>query len=681
MLLGINLLLLLKVNAARHNLQLLVNANAVEEDAEGVECLPNATIFEELIRMGYEKLFQKLTFYKAFFSPQWKFLIYTILQCLSAKTTAWNEFSSTMAFVIICLATNQKFNFSKYIFESMVKNLDNIGKFLMYPRFILVFLDNQLEEMAAHNRIYFIPSHTKKIFANMRRQGKDFSGRVTPLFPTMVVQALEEMGEGLAMPTNPRHTPIITQPSSSQPQRKQESKRPKRKDTEIPQSIVPSDPTNVAGEAVNEEPSMQLKELMDFCTKLQQRVLDLENIKTAQAQEITNLKKSVKKLEKKGGSRTHKLKRLYRVARSRRVVSSKEESLDEDMFGVNDLEGDEIVVEREVADKDVDLSVDEVTLAQALVALKSAKVKEKGDVIKEPSVPVSATSTKVSTVLPKIVATTITTVSSRPRAKGIVFHEQEQEQDPSPTPIVSSQQPTHVKDKGKGKMVKKEPVKKMSKKELLKLDEELAFKLQAEEDEEERLAREKAQKVEEANIALNDIQAKVEADYQLAQRLQAQEQEELSDAEKATFSKKQKVDDDKETEELKKCMEIISDDGDDVTIEATPLSTKSPTITMFEHHLEDSVWKNQQGLVKVLNWKLYVSCGVHCVTIQNILYYLLVEKMYPLTKYTLHQMFNDVKLQVDYDSEMAFELLILVHTLRGGETDQGPNNIKDGIEA
>ncbi|GJT49492.1 retrovirus-related pol polyprotein from transposon TNT 1-94 [Tanacetum coccineum] len=82
--------------------------------------------------------------------------------------------------------------------------------------------------------------------------------------------------------------------------------------------------------------------------------------------------------------------------------------------------------------------------------------------------------------------------------------------------------------------------------------------------------------------------------------------------------------------------------------------------TMFEHHVEDSIWKNQQGLVKVLNWKLFDSCGVHCVTVQTIPYYLLVEKMYPLTKHTLHQMFNNVKLQVDYESEMAYELLRLV---------------------
>ncbi|GKE52242.1 hypothetical protein Tco_1487398, partial [Tanacetum coccineum] len=139
-------------------------------------------------------------------------------------------------------------------------------------------------------------------------------------------------------------------------------------------------------------------------TSAQTRVLDLENTKTAQAQEITSLKVRVKKLEKKGGSRTYTLKRLYKVGRSARMVFSNEASLgdqedaskqgrkiddidtnediylvnvprDEDMFVVNDLEGDEVVVETEFASKDVNLSIDEVTLAQALAALKSAKPK------------------------------------------------------------------------------------------------------------------------------------------------------------------------------------------------------------------------------------------------------------------------------------------------------------------
>ncbi|GKE49719.1 hypothetical protein Tco_1480977 [Tanacetum coccineum] len=130
------------------------------KDAERVECLPNNEIFEELSRMGYEKTPPKLTFYKAFFALQWKFLIHTLIQCLSAKRTAWNEFSSTMASAVICLATGRKFNFSKYIFESMVRNVDSSAKFLMYPWFIQVFLNNQMDDMTSHHTKYTSPALT-----------------------------------------------------------------------------------------------------------------------------------------------------------------------------------------------------------------------------------------------------------------------------------------------------------------------------------------------------------------------------------------------------------------------------------------------------------------------------------------------------------------------------------------
>ncbi|GJU72974.1 hypothetical protein Tco_1264379 [Tanacetum coccineum] len=382
-------------------------------------------------------------------------------------------------------ATNQKFNFSKYIFESMVKNLDNAGKFLMYPRFIEVFLDNQLEGMSSHKRIYVTPSHTKKIFANMRRQGKDLFGRETPLFPTKMVQAQQEQGEGSAMPTDPHHTPIITQPSSSQPQKKQKSRRPKEKDTQVPQTSILSDPTNIADEAVHVEPT----------------------------QEITSLKKRVKKLEKKGGSRTHKLKRLYRAGRSARVVSSEEASLgdqedaskqgmkindidkdaeitlvdetqgrygDEDMFGVNDLDGDEVVVECEVTDK---------------AGTKRNIVEEAVAVTDDVTIPVSAaTITNVELTLAQTLAEL---KSARPKTKG----------------------GQGSKDKGKVKLI--EPEKPLKKKDQIKFDEEEALRLQAKFNEKDRLARKKPQQVEEANIAWDDIQAKIDADYQLAERLQA----------------------------------------------------------------------------------------------------------------------------------------------------------------
>ncbi|GKA02818.1 hypothetical protein Tco_0675599 [Tanacetum coccineum] len=105
--------------------------------------------------------------------------------------------------------------------------------------------------MSNHKRIYVTPSHTKKIFGNIRRAGKDFSRRDTPLFSIMTVQAQQEQGEGSAMATDPQHTPTIIQPSTSQPQLKQRSRRPKRKYTQVPQPSGPT--TNVADEAVNEE--------------------------------------------------------------------------------------------------------------------------------------------------------------------------------------------------------------------------------------------------------------------------------------------------------------------------------------------------------------------------------------------------------------------------------------------
>nr|GEU90024.1 hypothetical protein [Tanacetum cinerariifolium] len=81
----------------------VIRSDLCFNDADGVECLPNEEIFAELARMGYEKPPPKLTFYKAFFSTQWKFFIHIL--CVSAKRTTWNEFSCAMASAIICLAT------------------------------------------------------------------------------------------------------------------------------------------------------------------------------------------------------------------------------------------------------------------------------------------------------------------------------------------------------------------------------------------------------------------------------------------------------------------------------------------------------------------------------------------------------------------------------------------------
>ncbi|GKD17937.1 hypothetical protein Tco_1207095 [Tanacetum coccineum] len=173
----------------------------------------------------------------------------------------------------------------------------------------------------------------------------------------------------------------------------------------------------------SDEDRLKLNELMEFCTKLQQRVLDLENTKTAQAHEITSLK-----------LRGRKINDIDNDAEITLVDETQERYGDEEMFDTGVLNGDEVLAEPEVTVKDVNLSVDEVTLAQALVALKSAKFPEKSNVVEEPIESITTTPTLTTT----IVATIVTAASTRPKAKGLVIHEVEQ----ATTPKVSSQQPS-----------------------------------------------------------------------------------------------------------------------------------------------------------------------------------------------------------------------------------------------
>nr|GEZ16544.1 synaptobrevin, longin-like domain protein [Tanacetum cinerariifolium] len=98
-------------------------------DEVGISSLPDAKLFENLTLMGYNiSPNQKFTFQKGQFSHQWKYLIHAIMQCLSPKSTWFNEFSSNIATALVCLATNRTYNFSKMIFDGLVKNVNNKGE-------------------------------------------------------------------------------------------------------------------------------------------------------------------------------------------------------------------------------------------------------------------------------------------------------------------------------------------------------------------------------------------------------------------------------------------------------------------------------------------------------------------------------------------------------------------------
>nr|GEV70031.1 reverse transcriptase [Tanacetum cinerariifolium] len=315
--------------------KVIINEASIRRDlrldvVEGTTCLPNAAIFEELERMG------------------------------------------TMASAIIYLANNKKFNFSKYILDNMVKNLEAGVKFYMFPRFVQVFVNHQLGDMSHHKGIFVNPSLTKKVFANMKRVGIGFSRAITPLFETMMVQALEEVEEAQI-----------------------------QKETEVPHIEPQTEehiPTPFYDLLPSGEDRLQLNELMEICTKLSDK-------------------------KKK---RTHGLKRLYKFGLSARVKSSEEEeglgdqedaskqgrtaeinvdediSLineavqdqgkmnDEDLFGVNDLDGDELIVDviasenveqdAKIAEKEVSAAVDEVVTTAESVEEPKKPLKKKDQI-------------------------------------------------------------------------------------------------------------------------------------------------------------------------------------------------------------------------------------------------------------------------------------------------------------
>ncbi|GJY04615.1 hypothetical protein Tco_0370555 [Tanacetum coccineum] len=309
----------------------------------------------------------------------------------------------------------------------------------------------------------------------------------------------------------------------------------------------------------SDEDRLKLNKLMELCTNLQTRVLDLEKTNTTQQNEIAT------KVESSGdkedlGKDVSKQGSINAIDADEDItLVNVQDDADNEMFDLTVLNGEKVFVVRQ----------------------NENVVKEIVDVVQ---VSTAATTVTITTKEINLAQTLEALKTSKPKVKGIVF------QEPSTTPTITTISSQQSQDKAKF-------------------------------DKEERLAREKARKEKEANIALieewDDIQAKIDADHQLAERLKAQEQEELSNAKKATLFqqllekrrkhflakrnmegyklndlklkdfdsiqemfdiafKRQKVDDDKETAELKQCMEIIPDE-EEVTIDVIPLAVESPS--------------------------------------------------------------------------------------------------------
>jgi hypothetical protein len=183
------------------------------DDLNGIITLPNSDIFQQLSTMGYDTSAKNMTFKKGCFCPHWRFLIHTLLHYLSPKKTAYEQFSSTMAYPLVCLALDRTFNFSKFIFNNMKGNVKSSYKFLMYPRFVQAVLNEF--PLQPHNRVYKTPCLKPKVFQNMDKASKGWNGEVKPLFPQMLAKIAQVQGEGVAISVAPQHIPTINIPSTT----------------------------------------------------------------------------------------------------------------------------------------------------------------------------------------------------------------------------------------------------------------------------------------------------------------------------------------------------------------------------------------------------------------------------------------------------------------------------------
>nr|GEV74693.1 hypothetical protein [Tanacetum cinerariifolium] len=628
------------------------------DDAEGVVCLPNEEIFTGLAQMGYE------------------------------KPTSWNEFSIAMASAVICLSKGQKFNFSRYIFDSLVRNVDSSSKFYMYPRFIQLVIQAQVVDLSSHTTRYISPALTQKVFANMKRVGKGFSEVETPLFENILEVREVDAEEEVHVPPQDdvAHKTVIEEVAAEVvPPTPTSPLPPSLIMLSLPPHQSPRPPPPQAAEGS----SLLVQQVPDKCSALVLRIEGLEHLK--------------------------------KVGTSQRIESSEDEEnvFNQERISVDIDEGIELVddQEKDAQDKgrqadtqaeiyniDLDhtskvLSMQEDTEVQEVVKVVNA-AKLMTEVVTAAATQVVAASTPIPAAKlavvdvrqpisaakpaakPKVlkIAAAAPAVSTKKR-KGVIIRDPEEElHDDTPAETLS------VKDKVKGILV--EDPKPMKKKNQIELDAEYVRKLQEE---------------EESHVQAKDVQAK--------DRRRLREQA-------------------KEDENLKNQLEVVVDEDDDVFVEATPIgrkvlvvnyeivminnkprykifrandthqlytsfitllknfdredledlwkivkakfSTSKPTnfsddyllVTlknMFEKtDALDVIWRSQQtkyGQALVKSWKLLTSCGVHIITFTTTMFVLLVEKKYPLSKFTLEQLVNVARLQVEEESEMSLELL------------------------
>nr|GEV00608.1 hypothetical protein [Tanacetum cinerariifolium] len=400
----------------------------------------------------------------------------------------------------------------------------------------------------------------------------------------------------------------------------------------------------------------------------------------AQALEITKLKRRVNKLERRNKVKVLKLRRMQKVGTAQRISTSDDTVMD-DVSNQG----------RMIVDMDVDVDVDvDVVLEEAKEVAANAKDnqdEEESEPVKLQEVVDIVTTTKIITEVVTAASTTIIvadvpvpaatttaptlTAAPRRRTKGVVIR------DPKKSTTTSTIVHSKAKSKDKGKRILVEEPKPLKKQAQIEQDEKYARELEAELnrtidwdeviDHVNKKAKEDPAIDYFKGMSYDDIrhifEAKFKSNVAFLQKTKEQIDEEESRAlkrinktlvEKA--AKRQKLDE--EVEELKRHLRIVPNEDDDVYTEAAPLARKVPIVGYeIMNQNNKPYYKIIRADAKVKGWKLLESCGVQIITFTSTQLILLVEKKYPLTRFTLDQMLNAVRLKVEEESEVSLEVL------------------------
>ncbi|GJV30420.1 hypothetical protein Tco_1386868 [Tanacetum coccineum] len=680
------------------------------EDSEGLSTLPTEEIFAHLARMG-------------------------------SKKTAWEQFSSNIATAIICLATNRTFNFSKFIFDAM-------------------------ETAKLPHQTYTAHALTQKLFSNMKRVSKGYSGVITPLFDTMLVQHQDE--EPSIQPTPESSPSRITSSPSLSPQH-----------TTIAEEAAPmpnESPLQSVHSLGHDEGSSSLHDLMVLCTSLSKKVQGLESelkqTKQTYSTAITKLIKRGRSLIMDAGI---SLVPPHATDQGRSDDTQVSGQLEEQLgvFSAAKVLAD--AAEQGKSDEFVQtytrrsrlVSTADVSTASELVSTAGVKAKDKGKAVMQESEPPKKIKKKVQVQInvdEELAKKMFEEEQARFNAEQEAKFKAEQEQERidfettlnlqkqlderkevvaqahdidwnDPTVLryhaiqnrsfskaeVRKNMCMYLKNQGGYKLsyfkgMSYEDIRPIFEKvwdqihSFVPMDSELKG-------DEQPIEEEKEKKSDDSSKPAGGSRKK-----SLARKRAGEKQSEES-------SKRQKREDDTEKEELKAYLDIVP--REEFAMEIESLATKYPIVDWKTHVLnenfmyyqiiradgsfknykifsemlddfdrqdvmdlhrlveeryattspegydlmlwgdlkilfqpdeKDEVWRNQNEY-NLISWRLFDSCGIHILLMDNgIAIHMMVEKKYPLNQEMISRMLSR-RLEVDQESEMAFELLRSITSL------------------